>query len=229
MGPARVAHLAGALPAVGTAAGFVVASWSGDIDPVNPFTGGEVSISRAMRNEPAVQVFRAFVLPSAALMALTWVEVGRALRAGGVRRGAQRWTVGLGVLGAVFLVLYGSYLGTDGDVYRLMRRYGVYVFFGGTGIALTLAAVAWPSARAPRARRSLRLLAAGLWAAGPVQLVHDHVVGRSDVLANALEWWIAAALMLGFALLGALVGDGSEPSTAGASAPTEDDRVSDRP
>lgn len=201
----RIALLAGALPALGTSLGFALARWSGDLGPMNPLVDGDVSISRAMRHEPALQVFRAFVLPSATLMALTWLAVAARLRGAGCCPRALRSIAILGVLGAVFLVLYGSYLGTDGAVYRALRRYGVYVFFAGTGVALTITALRWPAGVAPRARAALRAITAALWAAGPLQLLYDFILGKSDRAANVLEWWIAGALMAGFVLLARLL------------------------
>lgn len=194
----RLVCLLGAgLPTAGVAAGFLLARVSGDLGPVVPLVDGEASISRAMRHEPAVQVFRAFTMPGAALMALAWWGASERLRG----RAARAWARGLGVAGAVFLVLYATYLGTDGDVYRLMRRYGVYVFFAGTGLGLTVAAWSWPAAANGRAARALRVLTALMLAAGPAQMVVDRVVADDDVVANVLEWWIAGGLMLGLALL----------------------------
>jgi len=195
-----VCRLGGGLPAAGVAAGFLLARLSGDLGPVAPPFDGEVSISRAMRHEPAVQVFRALTMPGAAFMALAWWGVGE--RLGG--RASARWATLLGVLGAVFLVLYASYLGSDGDVYRLLRRYGVYVFFGGTGLGLTVAAWSWPAVVGARSMRTLRWLTALMLAAGPAQMVVDRVVADDDVVANVLEWWIAGGLMFGLALLAGL-------------------------
>ncbi|CAE7932381.1 unnamed protein product [Symbiodinium necroappetens] len=44
----------------------------------------------------------------------------------------------LGLVGALFLVLYVTFLGSDGDTYRTLRRYGTVVFFGFTFLAQLL-------------------------------------------------------------------------------------------
>jgi hypothetical protein len=41
----------------------------------------------------------------------------------------------LGVVGAFFLILYADFLGTSGDFYRFMRRYGVIFYFTFTPLA----------------------------------------------------------------------------------------------
>ena len=47
---------------------------------------------------------------------------------------------GLGVTGALFMVLYVVFLGTDGTAYEFMRRYGVTVYFSFTALAQLLLA-----------------------------------------------------------------------------------------
>jgi hypothetical protein len=44
----------------------------------------------------------------------------------------------LGVAAGVFLVLYGTCLGTEGAGYRWMRRYGVVFYFRPTRIAMPI-------------------------------------------------------------------------------------------
>lgn len=44
----------------------------------------------------------------------------------------------LGIIGAVFLVLYVTALGNEGEWYSWQRRYGVTLYFGGTSLAQLL-------------------------------------------------------------------------------------------
>ena len=41
----------------------------------------------------------------------------------------------LGVVGALFLILYATFLGTQGEVYTWLRRYGVTIYFSFTALA----------------------------------------------------------------------------------------------
>jgi hypothetical protein len=171
-----------------------------------------VSISRAARHGLPNHVFRAIVLPAAVLQALAWLVQARALSST-AQATARRSAVALAVLGVaagIALVLYGSFLGTEGPVYRWLRRYGTVVYFGGTCLAMlllgralqhlhTLGAMHFP-------RRHERMLLAlfgaivllglgntlaGLWADAALQ----------DRVENATEWWGSLGLTLAFVTL----------------------------
>lgn len=174
-----------------------------------PHVDGSCSVSRACRQEPAIHVFRALTLPAATLLAGTWLVAARwlALRELAGPR-LRRAVLALGLSGALFLVLYATFLGTEGALYRLLRRYGVYVFFGGTAVAELLVTLALTRARragrAPEVEpwvvQALTATMVFLLAAGPVNLAAAKVLER-EATANVLEWWFAIAMGLGFALL----------------------------
>lgn len=44
----------------------------------------------------------------------------------------------LGIVGAIFLIVYVDYLGTEGEINRFMRRYGIMIFFTFTPLAQLL-------------------------------------------------------------------------------------------
>jgi hypothetical protein len=105
----------------------------------NPFIDGCVSISRAARTDLPNHVFRALVLPAAVLQALTWVACYPWLKEPrAVAPAVLRMLPWLGVLAGLFLVLYGSFLGTEGQDYRWMRRYGVIFYFGFTFLCMAI-------------------------------------------------------------------------------------------
>ena len=84
---------------------------------------GPVSISRAARHDLPNHLFKAIVLPAAALQGLTWILCQRWLLALGAPR--TRWLrqlAWIGVTAAVFLVLYTAFLGTEGRIYRWLRH-----------------------------------------------------------------------------------------------------------
>ncbi len=201
---AWIAAAAGGVPLVAVHVSLVVSIVVGTVAPCLPYLDGGTSISRACRTEPAVHVFRALVLPASVAIAATWWIAAAWLereRLGGAS--ARRWMLALGVLGALFLVLYATFLGTEGHSYRLMRRYGVYVFFAGTSIAeliLTVVLVrARPPALEPWVRRAMVGACALMLAAGPLNLLAERVVER-DRAACFFEWWFSLA-MIGYPLL----------------------------
>ncbi len=210
-----LALLAGVLPAIASAAAWAIATHAGLVPACNPFIDGCVSISRAARHELPNLLFRALVLPAATLQALVWLAQAQALSALGgaaMQRSARALAV-IGVAAGIALVLYGSFLGAEGQVYRWLRRYGTLVYFGGTCVAMLLLGRALQRLHAdarlhlPRAheRVLLVLLAlivalglgnalAGLWA-GPA---------LKDRIENATEWWGSLGLTLVFVTLASL-------------------------
>lgn len=204
--------VAGLLPALASLLALMLALHAGLVPACNPFIEGCVSISRAARHELPNHLFRALVLPAAVLQALVWWLQARALRLAApraMRRSATALAV-LGVAAGVALVLYGSFLGTEGVVYRWLRRYGTVVYFGGTCLAMLLTGRALQRLHAlgalhlPRLHeRALLALfgaivllglgnaLAGAWASDALQ----------DRIENATEWWGALGMTLAFGVI----------------------------
>lgn len=131
--------VAGVLPPLASLAAFGISVSQELIPACNPFVDGCVSVSRAARHGTANPVFRAIVIPAAALQGLTWWLCVPWLRGLGATGRPLAWVRGLGVGAATFLVLYASFLGTEGDVYQWMRRYGIVGYFGGTFLCMLVA------------------------------------------------------------------------------------------
>lgn len=205
-----LAVLAGALPLLGTLFAFGLSTRLGLIESCNPFVDGCVSISRAARHGLPNHVFRAFILPAAALQALCWLLCRVWLEAEGAastrRVRAVPWA---GLVAALFLVLYGTFLGTEGEAYRWMRRYGVVVYFGATSVAMLLVTGAlWAGHwRARPLVRALVVLCAALPLLGLVNsLAPLWLVGTParDAVNNVTEWWGGLVFVLFFFALAAL-------------------------
>jgi len=207
-----LALAAGLLPAAAALIAWPLAVHENLVPACNPFIEGCVSISRAARHGLANHVFRALVLPAAVLQALAWLVQARALAhaAGPALRRSAQLLVWLGVAAGIALVLYGSFLGTEGVVYRWLRRYGTVVYFGGTCLAMLVLGRALQHLHTrsalplPRVHeRALLLLfgaivllglgnaLAGLWAGAELQ----------DRIENATEWWGSLGLTLAFVVL----------------------------
>ena len=181
------------------------------IPACNPFFEGCVSVSRAARHDLPNTVFRAMVLPAAALQGLTWMLCRVWLTELGAPR--QRWLRHLGWIGvtaAISLVLYGAFLGTEGHAYRLLRRYGTAVYFGFTCISMLIAgdAVNHVSRSCPaltRARLDLALLVlvAALLLTGLVNVFVGPLfdADTKDRIENVAEWWGGSILSIVFVVL----------------------------
>lgn len=204
--------VAGLLPAVAGLIAWQLSTRLELIPACNPFIDGCVSISRAARHGLPNHLFRAIVLPAAVLQGLSWWFAAVWLRELALLAPVRaRALAATGAAAAVFLVLYGTFLGTEGELYRWFRRFGIWLYFGLTAIALVV--VAGLIARAAQcgsrvlSRRfghtvlamSWALLALGLASVFSALAIRDEAA--HDRFTNVLEWWGALLITLFFAAL----------------------------
>jgi hypothetical protein len=181
--------LAAALPLLVTHLAWWLSVRDGLAPACNPYLDGCISISRAARHGLGNDLFRMAMLPCAALQALCWV-----VATGWLRRdtpGAVPTLPWLGALAGVALVLYGTFLGTEGQTYELLRRYGNVIYFGSTGLALLVALRALSWNRRTPAYRGLFVIALALLVIGLSSVVVAYVVQEPSVRdgwRNVLEW-----------------------------------------
>lgn len=201
--PAWIALGIGVAPIIVVHTCYALSIHAGTAPACVPYIEGCTSISRAARYGLANHVFKAVMLPCAALIALFWWlaaawlhEVDPSTRRD-LRIGAMR---ALGVIGALFLVLYATFLGVDGDFYRWMRRYGVTVYFSFTVLAqLVLATLLTPGMAL---RRALASAGALMLCLGLASVPLQHLLEARDAALNALEWNYALLMSLGFVFVG---------------------------
>jgi hypothetical protein len=202
-----LALLAGLLPLLATAIAYLLSIRMGLVPECNPFFEGCVSISRAARHDLPNILFRALLLPAAVLQSFVWLLCPGWLRTLGAA--PSRWLralPALGVAAGVFLVLYGTFLGTEGAGYRWMRRYGVVFYFGLTCIAMLV--VSDQMRRFLPGRRLEGRVALAFCALLPLLgLIHVFLPlwwsepAFKDALTNITEWWSGAIFTAFFLLL----------------------------
>jgi hypothetical protein len=198
--------IAGLLPAIAVLLALALFGGEGKVAAsCNPFIDDCISISRMAKYGLANQLFRVFVLPAAVLQMLTWFVAARALFATGLARREAFLLALLGVFAGVALVLYGSFLGSDGQVYRWLRRWGALAYFGGTYVAMLVFARA--SQRLHKANRLAlphshsRVMLALLAFIAVISVFHLFVgaAGFADLedrIENLTEWWGSVAMTL---------------------------------
>lgn len=174
-----------------------VALWlsirDGHVPACVPYIEGCTSISRAARHGLGNHLFRLLVLPTALLVAVFWWL--SAIWSGQGRR----LLTALGVIAALSLAVYATFLGTEGDIYRYLRRNGVVFFFGASFLAqlLFLRGMRLRSRHAVHARwlqwTCLWMLSLGL--AHVLALVLAGGSAFQDRFENALEWWLGLGLV----------------------------------
>jgi len=173
----------------------------------NVYVEGCHSVSRAVRSGPGLILFKVAALPIALITLLAWFSLRRPP--------ATRWILALGTTGMLAFLVYAFALGTDGQFYRWMRRYGVVLYFAGTGLAQLLLArrlllqpeqlrsVTGRAARVAFYTSLLLTWGVGVLSAGKRRLSDDPAF--IDRLQNTLEWYFALGLSSVFLALGCLL------------------------
>lgn len=164
-----------------------------------PYLDGCTSISATGRHGLAFYLFKMLMIPSAMLYLAVWLIAAQWLRGLGQR---PRALLACGVVGAVFLIVYATFLGTDGALYTWLRRFGARMFFGLTAFAqLLLAWHLW------RARLRARWVQAILWLCalqlliGIGSLPLPMLLEDPDAWQNIVEWNYALTMNAVFAVL----------------------------
>ena len=198
----------GLLPLVVINLCYLISATVGHIPLCFPYLEGCTSISAAGRYGLTYFLFKGTIIPAGALVCLYWWLCARWLKSVGEdSHQAQQLLSFLGNLAGVFLILYAVFLGSPGDFYSFMRRFGVTVFFGCSGLTqlillqrlyrlklekgLVLPAFVLPGKM---------LVAMALLVVGLASIPVKNFVADADAVANAVEWNFAL-LMQCFYLL----------------------------
>jgi hypothetical protein len=108
---------------------------AGHVPTCVPYLEGCTSISRAARHGLGNHLFRLLMLPSALLLALHWLSVRGWLRERHPDPRAGMSLIWLAPFAGIALAFYATFLGTDGEIYRWLRRYGAQLYFASAYIA----------------------------------------------------------------------------------------------
>lgn len=206
MQPVHTAWLVFLIPLLTVHACWLWSSLTGAIEWCLPYWSGCTSISRAARSSDALFLFRAAMMINACLLAIYWLQAGNLLRLQGKRQPII-WMQLTGMAGVAFLILYVDFLGTNGELYQLLRRYGVTFYFAFTLLAQLLllrqllpltqtqpAAAPWIKAKT---WLCWWILALGIASIAGNALLQDPA---KDHWENIMEWHFALAMNTWFGL-----------------------------
>lgn len=170
---------------------------AGHVPACIPYLEGCTSISRAARHGLGNHLFRLLMLPCALLVGVHWWLAARWLGLRGRVKGGLA-VLALGAGAAVALAVYVTFLGSEGDVYRFLRRYGVVVFFGCSYLAQLLFLRHGAAAMGYGMRRMLAGICLAMLALGLVHVAFAAAAGGTPVqdrLEDALEWNLGVLLV----------------------------------
>ena len=182
--------------------GINVAYWIGASNDVLPscipYLDGCTSISSTGRYPPGDRLFRAVMLPQAAVLAFTWYFAALWLKS--IKPASKAGTTVLvsGVIGALALIMYVSYLASNDPFYEIMRRYGIYFYFGGTAVAQLAVSLTLDRSFLQRA---MVWVIVTPFALGIVNLGQKEVLGILNSNENRIEWIASLLMQAWFVLL----------------------------
>ena len=182
--------------------GINIAYWIGADNNVLPscfpYLDGCTSISSTGRYPPGDRVFRAVMLPQAAILAMTWYFAALWLKS--LKPGSKAGTAVLvsGVTGALALILYVSYLASNNPFYEVMRSYAIYFYFVGTALAQLVLSLALD--RSP-IQRAMVWVTVTPFALGLVNLIQKALLGSLNSNENRIEWIASLLMQAWFVLL----------------------------
>ena len=206
-----VVALAGLIPIVAANIAFQININAG-LEACFPYWEGCYSVSRGIRSGSGLIIFKTLSIPTAVMMVWCWILTGGWLKQHcGLSGAKETWITWLGIAGAVFFVVYALWLGTDGEFYSWMRRYGVVFYFAFTALAqLLLADLLW-NHRKNLMNGALRrqitfyfLLVVLMWTLGIMSAFKRKLIDNPaylDRVENLLEWNFALVLSLSYIAL----------------------------
>ena len=130
MQPRTLAMLIVVLPLLASNGAFLLSAFEGLIPWCMPYIDGCSTISRAGRSGDTIFYYRALVFPYSVLLMLFWVYSKQWLDYLYGHTTKAAWIIlWLGVVGSIGLLIYIDFLGTTGEINRLMRRIGAALYF----------------------------------------------------------------------------------------------------
>lgn len=199
------------IPVMAVVVGYGIAMNQQVAEACMPLLEGCTSISRAVRNGDALFWFRLWMMPLSMLLVFYWVLQYRWLEGLLGSRRRHRVILVLGVISALALVLYANFLGSDGEFYKFMRRFGVTFYFAFALLAQLMSLQSLRSVPTPFRGAVANLLRAqwcmviAQWLMGLVSLgITITQPANKFVLENIVEWNFALAMIGFYALSGEL-------------------------
>lgn len=208
MQPWHIAWTLCLVPIVAVHGAYLISLAADSAEACIPYIEGCTSISRAARVGDALFFFRGLVMPCASLLVFFWWLQKTWLNQ--LLPSAHRkhvWIFASGAIGALFLLLYANFLGSNGEIYNLLRRFGVTLYFSLTAMAqlVSLHTLTRKDIELPVSTRRLvqgQLVLVSLqWVIGLGNVVAKLLLpDKANQIENVVEWHFALYMTLFFAL-----------------------------
>ena len=201
----------GLLPIVAIHVSLLLAINAGTVPACIPYIDGCASISATGRYEPATFLFKPAMTVEAVLMVVYWLFAAAWIRglspSAGKQTGATTSMAVIGVTGALALIVYVTFLGTQAPFYEFMRRFGIYLYFLCTVVAqIILARKALQVSRRLDLTLVTKISRLQLWLAitpvvlGGLNILLKSTMDNADSVENITEWISALTMHVIFVL-----------------------------
>jgi len=186
---------------------YVLSAYEGSVSWCIPYLDGCTSISKAARSGTSLYIFRAAMIAHAILLIWFWIYVRQWLHhIYGKTTNIAHVILWLGVVGALFLIVYIDFLGTTGEVNRFMRRYGILLYFVCTPLAQILLLrqhyhilpTSQKDTLKPKILHYQFVIVILILLVGIISGVLDITHMKTDESENIVEWNIALLMQLYF-------------------------------
>jgi hypothetical protein len=191
--------------------GVAVSLWLsrtfGLVEDCSVFLDGCISISAAGRQEPAVFVFRATIIPVGVLLMLVWWLNVRWLALLGARNRLMRVTIHLlGTASPLLLICYIALIGSAGDIDHAIRQTVITTYFPATLVAKIIVALMLLSRNPPALPRwlpwSMLIIAATVLGFAIASVVFGALMEDPSIAHNLMQWNGTFAFAAWYLLLG---------------------------
>lgn len=200
--------VAGIVPLLAVTIAHWLGVQNGHLPQCFPYFDGCLSISATGRHPPGSFLFKAIHLPLAAVLLVLWLYTAAWLRLVTDNGAATRIKIIVvcGIIGAVALLVYTTFLGTKEPLYEFMRRFGIYFYFLGTVVAQLLTSLTLLRSRSSNMGRSIlakwmTALTIAPFLLGILNVVLKNTLADADAAENRIEWIAALSMQCWWVLL----------------------------
>ena len=206
----RLPLLAGVVPVIAIFTAYWLGVRSGQLPSCMPLFDGCVSISATGRRPPGSFLFRAVQLPFAGILLVIWYFCEQWLLELDNESSRVRIKImfASGMMSALALVIYVTFLGSNEPIYEFMRRFGIYGYFLGVALAQLMTTITfYAHARSVRSvaltqlARLMLLVVALPFVLGILNLVLKSVLVDTGSIENRIEWIVTLLAQSWYVLL----------------------------
>ena len=184
---------------------FILSVNEGFVETCFPYFEGCTSISKTGRQGLSFIVFKLIILPVMTLLSIYWLLSYNLIKNSiEVHKLTLKIMITSGVIGSIFGIIYASFLGSEGNIYQLLRRFGIYFFFLGTYLSQVLEVYLLFRSKKNHNSIYLKIMKFLSYLIGLVNVFSIPIYGlieEDDWLENVLEWNITLLIFIYFILV----------------------------